>query len=102
MLQGFYPERCTKVAGDAGNIAAAAQGRVDREMGIIDAALGSGGPHFLGDAMSVPDIYLAMLATWYEPLDALASRFPNIKRNCDAVRSHPTIDRILSEETAAG
>jgi glutathione S-transferase len=102
MLQGFYPERCTTVASQAGNIAEAAKGRVDRAMGIIDEALAAAGPHFLGDAMSVPDIYLAMLATWYEPLDALASKFPNIKRNCDAVRSHPAIERILSEEPADG
>jgi glutathione S-transferase len=102
ILQGFYPERCTTVAAEAGNISAAAQGRVDRAMEIIDEALGADGPHFLGDTMSVPDIYLAMLATCYEPQDALGSRFPHIQRNCDAVRSHPAIDRILSEEPADG
>ena len=102
MLQTFYPDRCTTVPGEAPNIAAAARARVDRAMAVVDKALAGKGPHLLGADMSAADLYLAMLASWYDPQEALPERFPDVERNVALVRSRPALEKVLSVKPAEG
>ncbi len=102
MLQGFYPERCTTDAAAVSGIQAATRGRVDRALGVVDNALSGAGPYLTGQSMSVADIYLAMLVTWYEPQDELAERFAHVHANVSRVRSHDAIEKVLGQESAPG
>jgi glutathione S-transferase len=55
----------------------------------------------LGDRFSAADLYLQMLYSWYEPLDKLAARCPNVKRCVDLVVQRPGVKRMLQQNDMA-
>jgi glutathione S-transferase len=60
------------------------------------------GPYLLGDRLTVADVYLAMLATWANGLDASEhwSRRPEMARHYAAVAAHPGFAKALAANGA--
>jgi len=86
-LRYFYPERY----GEPASVKASARDEIDRIYGVIEADLATKGPYLCGTAVCAADIYLAMLASWYEP-DAMAlrERFPRVSAVYDSVAARPS------------
>lgn len=82
MLQMFYPDRCTSHAVDAPHVA--------------EKALKADGPYLLGEKASAADIYLSMLAGWYEDQEKLAQAFPSIDANRKLLAQRPGMARGLA------
>lgn len=95
MLQMFYPERCTSRASEAPHIADKARERIDEAFGVVENALQAGGPFLAGAQASAADIYLAMLAGWYDGQDRFAQRFPAIEANRRQIKKRPGTARAL-------
>jgi glutathione S-transferase len=87
VLRYCYPERY----GEPETVKAKASEEIDRIYGVIEADLASRGPYLCGNEISAADIYLAMLASWYEPdVRALGRRFPRILAIHDSVAARPS------------
>jgi glutathione S-transferase len=85
-LRYFYPERYTDAAGIPATKAAAAR-QMARQFAILENTALSPGPFVCGDAFSIADVFLAMVAQWSpEPITA-----PNTIAVCNAVAAHPLI-----------
>jgi glutathione S-transferase len=86
-LRYFYSERY----GEPASVKARATEEIDRLYGVMETELASRGPWLCGNAISAADLYLVMLANWYEPdVRALGTRFPRVLALCDAVASRPS------------
>ncbi len=89
VLRRVYPERYCgdPVAADATRAAAIA--RTSAALAVLEQAAAPG-PFLLGKAMSLADVYLAMLLIWHRgEIDA-----PNLARLMTAVRTHPVVAPI--------
>ena len=87
ILRYFYSERY----GEAASVKARASEEIDRLYGVIETDLAKQGPFLCGTEVSAADIYLTMLASWYEPdMVALGKLFPKILAIHDAVVARPS------------
>ncbi len=87
ILRYFYSERY----GEAASVKAKASEEIDRLYGVIETDLAKQGPFLCGTEVSAADIYLTMLASWYEPdMVALGKLFPRILAIHDAVVARPS------------
>jgi glutathione S-transferase len=87
ILRYFYSERY----GEAASVKARASEEIDRLYGVIETDLAKQGPFLCGTEVSAADIYLTMLASWYEPdMVALGKPFPKILAIHDAVAARPS------------
>ena len=90
-LRHFYPERY----GEPVSVKASADKEIDRIYGVLEADLARKGPYLCGSEICAADIYLAMLASWYEPdATALGERFPSVLAIHDAIAARPTWQRV--------
>ena len=90
ILRYSYSARYTADPTGAEDVCAAARSHIDALWDMVAEAIG-GGPFFLGDAYSLLDIYLAMLATWHHDPPALYSRQPAIAHLVEATAARPAI-----------
>jgi glutathione S-transferase len=95
LLVYFYPERW---AADAGDVRTHAEARLHAMFDRIEAALASGGPYLLGDAVSAADFYLLMLARWTRAMARPARDLPAIRRLVDRVAARPAASAALAAE----
>ena len=87
VLRYFYSERY----GEAVSVKARAGEEIDRLYGVMEAALSKNGPYLCGKQISAADVYLTMLASWYEPdATALGTKFPGILAIHDAIVARPS------------
>lgn len=93
----YYPERFTNDASDAPGIKAKAQATLKESWRLLEAQLAAAGPYHLGARFSLADIYLVMLATWYEPLEELLNGSPAVARCCGLVAARPAVRRCLEQ-----
>jgi glutathione S-transferase len=100
-LLHYYSDRYTTRADQAGGIKEKAGEQIDSIWSNIDQSLDRTGPYLLGDRFSAADLYLQMLYSWYEPLDKLAARCPNVKRCTDLVVQRPAVKRMLQQNDMA-
>ena len=96
MLQMFYPDRCTSHADEAPHVAEKARERIDEAFGVVEKALKADGPYLLGEKASAADIYLSMLAGWYEDQKKLAQSFPSIDANRKLLAQRPGMAQGLA------
>ena len=90
-VRHFYPERY----GEPVSVKASADKEIDRIYGVLETAIARKGPYLCGSQLCAADIYLAMLASWYEPdATALGERFPRVLAIHDAVAKRPTWQRV--------
>jgi glutathione S-transferase len=87
ILRYFYSERY----GEAVSVKARAGEEIDRLYGVMEAELAQKGPYLCGKQISAADVYLTMLAGWYEPdTTALGKKFPRILATHDIVAARPS------------
>lgn len=87
ILRYFYSERY----GEAASVKARAGEEIDRLYGVMEAALAENGPYLCGKQISAADVYLTMLASWYEPdTTALGKKFPGILAIHNAIVARPS------------
>lgn len=87
VLRHFYSERY----GEAVSVKARAGEEIDRLYGVMEAALAENGPYLCGKQISAADVYLTMLASWYEPdTTALGKKFPRILAIHNAIVARPS------------
>lgn len=90
-LRYFYPERY----GEPVSVKASARKEIDRIYGVLEADISRNDSYLCGSEPCAADIYLAMLASWYEPdATALGERFPRVLAIHDAVAARPTWRRV--------
>lgn len=91
ILRYFYAERY----GEAASVKSRAGEEIDRLYGVMESALTKKGPWLCGKQISAADIYLAMLASWYEPdTKALGKKFPKILALYKMVAERPSWKRV--------
>ena len=89
-----YPERfCTDPAHGPAIKAKAAE-RIAQYWGRIDAALADT-PYLLGDAFSLCDIYMYVIARWNRSPQTPIRELPNVMRTCGLIEQRPAIQRVL-------
>ena len=90
ILRVYYSERYTTAKGGGEVVKTAAMERNAFEWSVFADALGEG-PFVLGEAMSVADIYAAMLVSWDLDIPGFYARHPNLQRLCARVAADPVI-----------
>lgn len=91
----YYAERYSTDPADAPRIKARARADLLARWAPIETLLGDPGPFVLGAGYSAADLYLVMLATWFDPREALLDRHPNIKRCTELAAQRPALRRTL-------
>ncbi len=91
----YYPQRFSIWPADAPNIKAQARRHLIDRWRIVESRLADPGPFLLGPQFTAADIYLVMLATWFEPKEELLAMCPNIKRGFDLAAERPALRRTL-------
>lgn len=66
---------------------------------INDELLLSQGSYMLGKDISLLDIYITMLVTWFEPMDKLLATYPAIKKCYDESNQHPSVIKGMKMQT---
>ena len=90
-LRHFYSERY----GEPVSVKASAHQEIDRIYGVLEADIARKGPYLCGRELCAADIYLAMMASWYDPdTTALGERFPKVLAIHNAVAARPTWQRV--------
>jgi len=87
ILRYFYSERY----GEAVSVKSRASEEIDRLYGVMETELAQKGPYLCGKQISAADVYLTMLASWYEPdTTALGKKFPRILAVYNTVAARPS------------
>lgn len=87
ILRYFYSERY----GEAVSVKSRASEEIDRLYGVMETELAQKGPYLCGKQISAADVYLTMLASWYEPdTTALGKKFPRILAIYNTVAARPS------------
>ena len=91
VLRYYYSERY----GEAVSVKAKATEAIDRIHGVIEADLTRKGPYLCGNDINAADVYLTMLASWYEPdITALGKKFPRILALHNSVAARPSWQKV--------
>ncbi len=91
----YYPQRYSTDEGDAPRIKAQADRHLRERWAVVDRTLAEAGPYHLGDRYSAADLYMVMLATWYEPPRALLEEFANVRRCYERVAEQSAVRRVM-------
>jgi glutathione S-transferase len=93
VLRFYYAPRYTVDADGAKAVKQAAVAEMDRGFAVVDAAL-RGRDWLAGEAMSVADIYLAMLVAWHPDSGKARTAWPDIERLWAKLREHPLMKTL--------
>lgn len=93
----FYPH---EAAGDAHAEAAKAQARarIEAFFDRVDAHLAAQGPYLLGERLSAPDFFLAMLCRWSRHMPKPATDWPALRGFVDRMRARPSFKALCEAE----
>ncbi len=76
-----------------------AAARIGRHLAHIDATLAARGrPYCLGASESTADFFVHMLARWTRHLKVPAYSYPSIKRLTDAMKTRPSVVRMMARQ----
>lgn len=98
----YYPERISTDPADAPRIKAKAVEALIESWRHVDDQLAAQGPFHLGARFSLADIYLVMLATWFQPMADLFARFPAVRRCFDQASRRPAVRKCLEQQGDIG
>lgn len=95
-LRYYYaPRYASGGEADAPNVKAQAAADLLAQFDLAERTLS---PYLLGEKLSAADLYLWMLATWYDPSpDALYQRFPRLAALARKVLERPAVQQVLVE-----
>jgi len=93
----FYPH---EPAGEAAKDAAKdmARQRIEAFFDRVEAHLAAGGPYLLGDRVSAPDFFLAMLCRWSRNMPKPATEWPALRGFIDRMRARPSFKVLCERE----
>lgn len=97
----FYPERHTADPDGREAVDAKATEWLADLWGRIDAMLDPG-PFLLGEAFSVADIYMLMLATWNQPHHRSLRTWPNVWRALETAVGRPSVRTVFAHNSIDG
>jgi non-heme chloroperoxidase len=97
----FHGERFSTEPADALRVREKARIDLFGKWRIIDDALADS-PYLLGERLSACDLYLLMLATFFEPMGELLQACPQVARCARAVAARPAVVRALDTHEQAG
>lgn len=93
----FYPqEPAGEVAQDAAK--AAARVRIEAFFDRVEAHLAAQGPYLLGERVSAPDFFLAMLCRWSRNMPKPATEWPTLRGFIDRMRARPSFKALCERE----
>ncbi len=93
----FYPQ---EAAGDSAAVEAKALAtqRIEGFFARIDAHLTQTGPYLLGEKISAPDFFLAMLCRWSRNMPRPSTEWPALGRFVTLMRSRPSFRAVCEAE----
>jgi glutathione S-transferase len=92
-LRLFYPERYSTDPSHAAAIKAKASLDLAHDFEVFANEMGPG-PFVLGDKMSAADLYVAMLLTWSDDVEALFAKHGKLKLLYDAVLGNAAVRKV--------
>ncbi len=92
-LRLFYPERYSTDPAHAAAIKAKASLDLAYDFEVFANEMGQG-PFVLGNKMSAADLYVAMLLSWSDDVDALFAKHGTLKRLYDAVVGKAAVRKV--------
>ena len=87
--------------GASGDAREAAVANVGRKLDLVEAQLGDGRSHLLGDSFSVADAYLFVVASWTAPTGIGLDRWPRLAAFVERVRRRPSVVAAMAAEGLA-
>lgn len=96
----YYPERFSTIAEHAPAIKDASVKNLIAVWRPVEAQLREGGPYLLGETWTIADVYMLMLATWFEPVGVLGEPCPAVASACDLMRRRPAVANCLDMQSA--
>jgi len=93
VLRFYYAPRYTADADGTKAVKQAAVAEMDRGFAVIDTAL-RGRDWLAGEAMSLADVYLAMLVAWHPDAAKARTAWPEIERVWSRLRVHPLLKTL--------
>jgi len=97
----FYPGRHVSAAACEPGVDAKATEWLTDLWGRIDTMIGDG-PYLLGEAFSVADIYMTMLATWNQPQHTSLRTYPRVWRDLELAVARPSVQTVFTHNGIAG
>lgn len=97
----YYPDQHTTDGAGLAAVKAAAERRLDAAYAVLNEALGRSGPYLLGEALSVADFYLLMLARWGRAQGKRPEDLAHVRRLMDLVAERSSVRRALANERLA-
>ena len=104
LTDSIYPSynriyRAERYAGDnaaRAEVQASAEATLDEQWQVVEQGL-DGRAWLTGAEFCAADIYLTMLATWFQDQDAFARRYPNARRVAESAAERPAVRRALDK-----
>jgi glutathione S-transferase len=96
----FHGERYSTEPDDALRVREKARLDLLAKWRIVDQVL-TERPYLLGEHFSACDVYLLMLATWFEPFEQLLNGCPGVARCAQATAARPAVARALATHQQA-
>lgn len=93
ILRFYYAHRYTSDAEGVRSVKEAAIAEMDRGFAIVDDVL-DGRDWLAGEALSLADIYLVMLAAWHPDTERARMAWPNIERLWSKLRQHELMRKL--------
>jgi glutathione S-transferase len=102
LMDWFHPDWLIADTRAHDAIKECAASRLGAHFAHIDAKLAEGGkPYCLGAAVSTADFFVHMLARWSRHLKRPAYFYPSIKRLTDAMKTRPSVVRMMARQGIA-
>jgi len=95
--QWFYPQDFAPKESEAASKDAARR-RIEAVWDRLEAHLAAHGPHVLGDAFSIADIYATMLMRWSRNMPRPATEWPHVAALAQRVKARPSWRRLYEIE----
>jgi glutathione S-transferase len=76
----------------------AAPDRIARRLDNVESMLADGRPHLLGEAFSVADIYLFVVAGWTIPTGIGLDRWPHLRAHFERLAARPAVQAAMRAE----
>lgn len=96
----YYNDRFLPEGGDIDGIRkVAVRDLIEFWKPVEDTLKASNGHFMLGEKISLLDIYITMLVTWFQPMDELLEIYPSLKKCFDETNKLPSVIKCMNMQT---